>query len=424
MSNNSYLPSGWLLAHIPPDIWREIFKIHVCEAILAYDEGNPDNLIQRPYAIVLSQICSPLRVLAVNARELWNTISLYLHDMGLLSPHPRLLELALDRSGSLPLRIMLDGVVANLGMSAAVRNAVQLLLDNFHRAEAVDINIGIFSSFLRPLDIPAMQAIFPKGTPLLRSLIFRGTGTISILDSRLWTMAPNLRNMVVDKSILFDSSYFIRILPIPFGQLTNIHMGPRICPRRLYELLSKTKNLIECTVGNLEYNYGLNVEPILLPSLRHLSLQACNFRTQSMSFLAYLKTPALNSLNLQDNGVDFPESYKTFAFFLAESSCSLQHFAFNVLPSDVEKKLKLLELLPQLTSLKLRIKCSYEEAYGSFRSKAHVRYRRYTDFREELMREVTKWDALREGSHCCKIVIEDDISGNGLFLPIWRDGLK
>ncbi|KDR71238.1 hypothetical protein GALMADRAFT_254055 [Galerina marginata CBS 339.88] len=390
-----------LLSTVPADIWRAIFKL------CASRDTNPDPRYHLPSVtdrspVLLCRVCSVWRTIATNAPELWNTVHVFIDFVGNSSLTRKILELFLERAGTLPLKITLD--TSSPILSDAAEGVIDLLLHNFYRADYIAVEINLLQDIIMrrwgPLQL---DEILSEGLPSLQTLVLRASkkSKPDACISKLWTLSPKLTKVVFHRSITFEWLHVVNTLQIPLAQLTALHILARIGVNDLHLLFSKFKNIVECTIGDLILTDGLITHEIFLPNLRCLGLTA---KWNIIGFIRHLETPALTVLDMQDSGEDWQPG--VFTSFIAKSRCSLKHFGVTVLDTNEKEKLDCFYLFPDLTSLTVyKSDINLKDTGTGY------------DFHYYLIEELGKWDrSKREFSvlpHLQQIEIDYEILGYG-----------
>ncbi|KAJ7107181.1 hypothetical protein C8R43DRAFT_1140389 [Mycena crocata] len=236
--------------------------------------------------MLLTHISSFWRTTAHCTPPLWNRISVTSSEHSLAG-----IRTILERSGSLPLEIMLD----RTGPLDSRASFLPLLWDFHDRIEVLSLDLP--ASHLLPNILPIQTRL-----PLLRLLDLvieegddeEGTSPLpAVLD--LFREAPALRELE------FSAKYSteIRTSVFPWAQLTSLLSVMAMDTNSVHDMLRRCPRLESCTFGSLEAS---DVEQSRFPpstssALHSLELNAITDGV-STGFFESLTFPALKSLNL------------------------------------------------------------------------------------------------------------------------------
>ncbi|KAJ7248831.1 hypothetical protein B0H12DRAFT_711184 [Mycena haematopus] len=246
--------------------------------------------------ISLAHICRKWREVALTTPALWRAIRLLDYPFPYGLPGRRF-EVWIDRSGSLPLSIIID-----IGRDQILPAAYPAIF--YSRARWEHVILRAYPSSLPPFDGPMS---------LLRHLVIapKGVGSFEFHD------VPQLRTVVLH-------SFISSTVMLPWHQLTSLTM--EVEPKQWGSILQQTTNLVHCDtrltflgLGGGEDDPGSD---ITLPCLESLVFQI-TAEDHGIRYLDALTVPALRSLDVPERclGQD-PIGYLTS--FIARSRCRLQ----------------------------------------------------------------------------------------------------
>ncbi|KAJ7255705.1 hypothetical protein C8J57DRAFT_1075467, partial [Mycena rebaudengoi] len=241
----------------------------------------------------LGQICRQWRDIALNAHDLWQSLSFSNHRS------IALLQMWLSRSGDSPLTY---SIACN--DLAAADALIDTSVQHSHRWE--DVRLGLpFASFsrLRIRTLPMLRRIAVEVT--------QNTVGDVLPDDIVIADAPLLRAVhIAASSINFD---------LPWSQLTSLIINLDIHVKECIDLLLKCPALVEFTVST--YNaYDSSARPH--PHITLNALESVSVNSGPSSVLQFLTLPRLRVLKLtRDFNHDSPAALTSL---IRRSSCILQ----------------------------------------------------------------------------------------------------
>ncbi|KDR71246.1 hypothetical protein GALMADRAFT_281882 [Galerina marginata CBS 339.88] len=360
--------------HVPYDIWRAVFGIYISDSAKSSIKFDP-----KAGPLLLGQICSAWRRIAVESPELWCNIEVTVDEDCHGFPDKKLLELALERARRSPLRLALCGERTAPPASKTrpeTVDMVDILLTNVSRAVHLEVDVRIIQSTLldRPRGPQRFHKFIGPGIPCLKRLKISGQPSsfppyfyeheqgppINPIMAKLWTPAPKLRTLDLCGNIHFQNSSIMESFAPSLDHLSLLNMASPISSEDFLSILSATKQLTQCTVQQLIGElpvYGISQHPIQLQFLSHLDIRGSGEDSRDdepspplTEVVKYIQAPSLTSLHLRH---DRGWSQSSFSAFLQNSSCTILHLTLDIEDSDEIEKLECLELLPSLKSLNM-----------------------------------------------------------------------
>ncbi|KAJ6582860.1 hypothetical protein DFH09DRAFT_1144787 [Mycena vulgaris] len=333
---------------LPEDIIRHVFM-----ACLP-SHRNPF-IISNESPLLLCQICSDWRRLALSTPRLWAAVHVVVPGEPKAQVLAGLLKNWLNRSGVLPLSISVVFSRVFTREDDTVPPALGLLTSFSHRWGNIQFDFphhGYFAAFanLCPDDVPMLQSItvhgFGRSFSWGDSLSYQ---FISFLDT------PSLRRVIV--------GYIreLRTLQLPWASLNVLVVEEGLIPcDEAIAILRQCPALETCAFPLGPWIPTTNVqESISLPHLRFLTISS-ELGSAAVSFFAVLDVPSLRSLTYSEQL--WLNHSPPLSPLLAGS---LEHFALTVmeLPGDVHK---CLADMPLLQDLELVTTIRSREAYHEY----------------------------------------------------------
>jgi hypothetical protein len=257
--------------------------------------------------LLLGQICRQWREIALNARDLWQSLSFSNHRS------IALLQMWLSRSGDSPLNYSIE-----CSDPVAADALIDTSLQHSHRWK--DVTLGLpFTSFSR---------LRFRTLPMLRRIAFAihhkpaGDGAPdAVLDNVVVADAPLLRAVrIATSAIKFD---------LPWSQLTSLVIGSYMKIEECMDLLPKCPALVKLTLTTYDAddNSARTHPHITLNSLESLSVNL-----GPSSLMQFLTLPRLRVLELTKY-LDH-HSPDVLRSFIRRSSCTLQQLTLALYRHD------------------------------------------------------------------------------------------
>ncbi|KAJ6582867.1 hypothetical protein DFH09DRAFT_1144801 [Mycena vulgaris] len=335
---------------LPEDIIRDIF-------VACLPSHRNPLIISNESPLLLCQICSHWRRLALSTPRLWAAVHVVIPNETKAQVLAGLLKNWLNRSGVLPLSISVVFSRVWTWEDDAVAPALGLLTSFSRRWGNIQFDFphhGYFAAFanLCPDDVPMLQSITVHGLhqsfsggQLDDSLSYQ---FMSFLDT------PSLRKVII--------GYIreLRTLKLPWANLSVLIVEDVIPCDDAIAILRQCPALETCVFSIGPWIPITNVqESISLPHLRFLTILGA-LESAAVSLFAVLDVPSLRSLRYSE------QSWLGYSPPLSPVLAgSLEHFTLTVmeLPSDVHK---CLADMPLLQDLELVINRRSQDAYHEY----------------------------------------------------------
>ena len=316
---------------IPAEILSTIFVHCLPER---WEERSVSSLRTKAVPVLLCQVCSYWRSVAISEPKLWASLSITLRQ----SNSERAAEMAntwLSRAGGLPLSLMVLIEHDKVDMSThPVTNTLTSYSDRWQHVHLLmdSESINCFSTVKHHL-------------PALETLHIR---LVSTLNTDIFEIAPKLHTVHLDRGILSS-----RMIKLPWDQITRC----RTVSLPLYgalELLRQTPNLVECRLS-LDVIDEWQACPIEhLPCLRVLFIQITQ---ETAVVLDHLSLPSLCDLHITltgflGNGWGLD---RHLIPLVSRSACSLRKLVFHLHQANMadDDLVRCLESMPSLVELVL-----------------------------------------------------------------------
>ncbi|KAG6829833.1 hypothetical protein H0H87_009990 [Tephrocybe sp. NHM501043] len=292
--------------------------------------------------MLLAQVCSKWREVALSTPLLWSSIHILCSDKGQRVP---LLKAWLQRSAGCPLSIrFVESVVGSAAhdptfefpQSPFTEKVMSLLVAEKHRWQAIDF------SFSRQIS-PVLSNIAVEPFPLLETASITSRqatdcnfGGVAPLE-KIWQAihsSPSFRGGKWEMEYLEQN-----LNNIPWGQITTMNVTMTL--QSLFEILPRCNKLVQLHYTDPFSAYNTAALPselralagktsgknIVVPALRDLSLK---MDRPPAAILDQLTLPSLSSYNVQlycDN-VKRPHA-SSFVDLLIRSECCLESFTYD-----------------------------------------------------------------------------------------------
>ncbi|KAF7296008.1 F-box domain-containing protein [Mycena kentingensis (nom. inval.)] len=275
---------------IPVEVLEVIF-LHT----LPEGEARP---LRREAPLLLCQICSAWRAVALATPRLWAALSLSVDRRP--GEWRDLIETWLGRSADCPLDISF--VTGRNGDPNGGRTMMQFPYFNEHVVRMVRPYSRRWQRL--QLDVSALSAtrLLNASLPRLETLELNTRGEMSSLYIS-FADAPKLRRV-----FLVGDRTAVGKIHLPWPHLTELHIPD--CPTPvddIYRILARATVLVSCSI-HLSSIHGQSnntpapLLPIILPVLDHLSLAGFLGETTAKSFLTNLVAPKIDTLELIAEG--------------------------------------------------------------------------------------------------------------------------
>ncbi|KAF8902428.1 hypothetical protein CPB84DRAFT_1961640 [Gymnopilus junonius] len=290
--------------NLPFELISEIFELFAIDAQPSTSHGRRWLEAEFGAPLLLSSVCRSWREVAFGTPRLWTTMKMILLHTKNIKLRGELIQQWLDRSGQLPLHLLIYDVTYNVTF-----NDYKLILEAF---DAIRGNAFRW----RSLTVIAPSSLFPALTqnvssaPSLRSLAFlrhigRSTYRFCIPDT------PSLNEIRILHSHIKDFS-------LQWNNLTTFHMET-VSLDEIFEVLRQADKLEKCTLLHIvdakEY-FAFPEAPLVHRSLKdlHLKFGGCFYS----KLFPLLVLPSLTQLAIEP-GDHFPVD--EFIFLCRRSNC-------------------------------------------------------------------------------------------------------
>jgi len=287
------------LVHLHEDLWREIF--------LQCVDSESTHVGISPALLIICQVCSSWRTLAISAPELWarQTITFGQSTTGLV-PRREWLDLAFHRARGYLLDLHLSGGIEALPpLIYDQANISSLIFPMLSRVRKLDLNP---TDFFTREDLAKLPE---SGASQLEELSLTEPSCgyshrPNPLCSRIWANSHCLRRLSISQKLDYDFEWLKIDLMIPFHQLTHIHIDSPISEAQCLAILRASQDLRSFEVHKFSHLVTLEKsfrEPVVVPNLERLYLQAENHSMGSSSkspynLLYFREAPSLSHLHL------------------------------------------------------------------------------------------------------------------------------
>ncbi|KAJ6491815.1 hypothetical protein C8R47DRAFT_1319567 [Mycena vitilis] len=261
---------------VPVELLELIFRL--CLPQSHYIVPNP---LQAP--LLLCQICSSWRKVAILNPHLWCSLSLNLYRRP--GAWKEFMSSWLGRSGDTPLSLSFEGAVNNPYFNDHIAKVVLKDSKRWRRLR---------------LDVPSssLSKLLNTDMPLLETLEIAAYKTypgvfISSAD------APRLRSLV-----LVGAQTEPKNIHVPWDRLTRFHAAMvALDLDKCLPVLAKCRNLTQCTiqlslVDTIQVSQAQNLLPVRMPRLRNLFVIGRIDQSAVTTFFANVELPSLDRLEL------------------------------------------------------------------------------------------------------------------------------
>ncbi|ESK93975.1 hypothetical protein Moror_12932 [Moniliophthora roreri MCA 2997] len=325
------------IRRIPTEMLAEIFQ-----------RCLPDELYVRPSPqdapLLLGQVCSSWRQLALGTSSLWSSIHITVDEKG-CHPHLPLVEVWLSRSATKPLAIRIDENLRIEGLFDHVDEGLvtgAAVLRKFYPAYNRWRHLCLTYSDWRTEDLP-LRGLTVSPPPLLESLsLTREYWLGDIRDVlRALLAGPNLRR-VFWRGIIAGHPNPGEIMST--STLRELHVENLLTKEQLYSILQNGPDLEICGVSvffaSPSSHHTESIVQIQLPHLKEFSVTTDRADGQVFDVVS---TPCLSSLTIQrldgpsifqdDGGMRF-WSQRCFSNLVQRSSCKIR--SLDLSETDIE----------------------------------------------------------------------------------------
>ncbi|KIM41405.1 hypothetical protein M413DRAFT_27763 [Hebeloma cylindrosporum] len=287
--------------YVPNDIWYIIFSF--CRS----ESSRPGlNVSEAP--LLLTRVCRGWKSIAIETPQLWSSIRVNIPTYQ-LSPEKlgwrrKMVKDWLGWSGILPLSISVNaqGSLAppDCGVSDVIyiSHFIRRIEHCPSRLHSLELSISKFQFLydgflaLRVSDLPNLEEITVDKVPVN---IMQGGQSVPWSDAGIFC-APKLRKISIGK-LPKDSRESTWSIPPNWRGLRYLHIGGRLPPRQILQILVTLPDLIECHLKIANSMEIVNhTTRILMPNLKSFSLSEkidSAYVTTSTFLYKYLDTPAL-----------------------------------------------------------------------------------------------------------------------------------
>ncbi|KAJ3764226.1 hypothetical protein EV360DRAFT_65665 [Lentinula raphanica] len=310
-----------------------------------------------PPQLVVTQVCSYWRNVAIAYPRLWSTINIVKPTQR----HIPMTRLWLERAAKCPLILYIDqDYRKQVEFHSATDSIIELLLPHAHRWKVATFKLRTGVQF-------SLLAFSYTKFPLLESLYFDATYLGRRNQDTRWTpdALRHVQEIIAPSSVSLRqltwkiNGQLVGVLSLPSTKLTHLRGNFTIEPRFL-QLLSEMHNLQTLRLDACRQNVGSQPDtslwqPIVLPQLHTLDLRI--FPDLSQVFLALTTTPnlkVLSTLHLSPS-----EGRQALLSLIRRSQCELEAFAYDCAgqsdPFEAPFFSKLLSSMSALSELMLNV---------------------------------------------------------------------
>ena len=308
-----------LVHQLPPELLCEIFLHSLPDSPEpGFVYTPPPRAVDAP--LLLCQICSHWRKVALSLSSLWSSLSVTVSSQG-QKPRMPLVKLWLARSRSHPLSLSLDSLGVTVPPHANDNDVLDAFIPHFHHMRQFRLFL-MTHSFKSLLNIPESAA------PILEHLhiSMRYWGNAQTDRLSLLFRSPRLRHFGWRNHVTVD--YFG--LEMTMAQLTSISLN---CPFTIKEciyILHRCPMLEQCTFSDV---YSIFPTSWSLPprfELEHLNSLSISTNLNLAPLWDRLKLPAVSAIVIEyDTTYHPPWPQAEFKEMLTRSSCALQSLVLD-----------------------------------------------------------------------------------------------
>ncbi|KAJ7622061.1 hypothetical protein FB45DRAFT_798197 [Roridomyces roridus] len=343
---------------LPDDIVRVIF-------LASLPETRNSALVSEESPLLVSQICSAWRNIALSTPRLWAAIYIVVPGEAKLGQLTEQVGLWLTRSGAVPLSISLrlSGTAFSLDGPCNILSLLQLLVGESRRWCHVDITLppqttDCLVAMLSPGEVPFLRSIALRRSP--RRRYFRAVATPDSAAPLSFLGTPSLVSVTISSSIVDLQS------PISWGTLRHlsIERGGLEHPFGVTHavaltILSRCQRLESCELSLVRKALDSTGSSSGSPGIPHFTLSHLNSLTliihvqaigDHTRFFHHASLPALRSLHCQgahDNGPSLRQS------FLPDDLSNIESLTWDVQAFPRELVLEALSELHGLRELRM-----------------------------------------------------------------------
>ncbi|KAG6834980.1 hypothetical protein H0H93_005946 [Arthromyces matolae] len=299
--------------------------------------------------VLLSHVCKQWRDITTSNPLLWSSFFVLCN---LKTQTLELIKLWLERSADMPLDITFKECLVDLKadeewskppQNPMTPQVMELLTAQAHRWKTIDFEFSLqISSVLQEMPVDSFKILESANFRSRRAtnVRFDGVGPLE----KVW---PAFHSSPMFHSAHYEMEYVrANLLEIPWSRLTSVDVVVPILD--LFTVLSECQNLVKLVYTDPLARYPSHVlqdrdqprpdmKPVVLPSLRHLSMTVCSPPDE---IFQNFTLPNLTSVHIRQNNIWLkrPDPY-AFTNLLTRSECNLRSFSYNSLGSPVAEEL-------------------------------------------------------------------------------------
>ncbi|KAF8329935.1 hypothetical protein F5887DRAFT_1002820 [Amanita rubescens] len=305
--------SHFLINRLPRDILAEIFVQCLPEVILWPRISNVGHSTKKVAPLLLCNVCSSWRALALSIPRLWQDLFLTFTKMMPKSKSTEetiaMTHVWIKRSGGLPLTLKLyvhPGGESQALLCEALVNAITSYTSRWEHVEFIFIH--------SPIALPQLGNM-----PYLRTISMLVPNTQPPFGS-----CPKLAR------IYWRFGRTISSVPFPWHQLTHIHLSRPIPTREIFFVIQSCSKLTDLEVElRDDVHEALSCEMVINRSLRELQLCVSEIRNP---LLERLTLPALTNISFDFTLIPLipvPGFQEELLRFFSRSKCKLNRLVFE-----------------------------------------------------------------------------------------------
>ncbi|KAG6887446.1 hypothetical protein C0992_012215 [Termitomyces sp. T32_za158] len=266
----------------------------------------------RSTPLILSQVSSKWRSVALSYPWLWNEISI---DYGDWSKMPRLARHAhshLGRSGNLPISIYTSGTIHPYSQGPADTNAIRELVSPYApriRHITLAFPLDWMNKFLR--NTASIQEV--QSLESIRLVYHPTEGSDELLDNNLFMHAPNLRKVELEYVSEVGWKYLSpNTVHLPWSQIEELNLIHIVAsPSYLQNILVQCGSLQKCTLSIIKvaedlpdqfhflFHHPPPLNHVYLSSIKHLTLH----NPKNFDYIKYLTGLRIHFPSLEHFGI-------------------------------------------------------------------------------------------------------------------------
>ncbi|PPQ99873.1 hypothetical protein CVT26_009320 [Gymnopilus dilepis] len=332
--NDSYLNNyGDIARHVPAEVWRHLFRIHI---------GALPSAAKVSTALQLGQVCSSWRSIASNAPELWTDVHLSLPaEKSTAFPNAKILDLAFKNARSKHLTMELQTLrPLSVTEVSGVLGSIGTFFGQLHRAKSLKMDCAVLSELQLGDEegFDKMIAEVPQANVLEKLELNLNGDVLEVMYflARIYISASSLKTLVIYGSTLYyDVFDELKKTEFPFYQLTTLHVDTLTDSESFIELLFASKFLVNATFDKVSGDLCHSGSRPFLPRLKVLKIgwveeDEMDFASIKEELFELVHAPELTELDLHFCQMKFPTATR-----LVQAPTLSEDWVIRTVPSDI-----------------------------------------------------------------------------------------